>query len=80
MDSSEVDFIGKMVLDEVMELFATVLPPAEAKTALKGFITTSKDIAQIDGACCVCVCCRLAAGPLSRALACGRAGACLCGC
>ena len=50
MDSAEVDFIGKMVLDEVMELFATVLPPAEAKTALKGFINTSKDIAQIEGA------------------------------
>ena len=31
MDASEVNFIGKMILDEVMELFATVMPPAETK-------------------------------------------------
>lgn len=49
MSQSEVDFIGKMILDEVMELFATVLPPAEAKKSLKSFIQTSKDIAQLDG-------------------------------
>ena len=49
MDTAEVDFIGKMILDEVMELFATVLPPAETKTTLKGFIGSSKDIAQIEG-------------------------------
>lgn len=47
MSVKEVDFIGKMILDEVMELFATVLAPADAKTALKGFIDNSKDIAQI---------------------------------
>ena len=49
MDKTEVDFIGKMILDEVMELFATVLPPAETKETMKGFINTSKDIAQIEG-------------------------------
>lgn len=49
MKQSEVDFIGKMILDEVMELFATVLPPAEAKETLKGFIKSSKDIAQLEG-------------------------------
>lgn len=49
MDKTEVDFIGKMILDEVMELFATVLPHAETKETMKGFINSSKDIAQIEG-------------------------------
>ena len=49
MDQSEVDFIGKMILDEVMELFATVLPPSETKETMKGFIQSSKDIAQLQG-------------------------------
>lgn len=49
MDTNEVDFIGKMILDEVMELYATVLPPAETKEIMKGNITSSKDIAQIQG-------------------------------
>lgn len=37
-------FISKMILDEVMELVATVAGPEEAKTALKSMITESKDI------------------------------------
>ena len=49
MDNTEVDFIGKMILDEVMELFATVLPPAETKETMKGFISSSKDLLQIEG-------------------------------
>jgi len=49
MDNTEVDFIGKMILDEVMELFATVLPPAETKDTMKGFISSSKDLLQIEG-------------------------------
>jgi len=80
MDSAEVDFIGKMVLDEVMELFATVLPPAEAKAALKGFINTSKDIAQIEGAR-PRSCTRRACGrALSVASASGRPRSALRGC
>lgn len=50
MSEEEVCFIGKMILDEVMELFATVYPPAEAKSAMKGFIDESKDIARLDAA------------------------------
>jgi hypothetical protein len=38
MTEDEVKFLGKMMLDEIMELFATVLPAVEAKDALKGFI------------------------------------------
>lgn len=38
MSLEETCFISKMMLDEIMELFATVLPPAEAKAALKGFV------------------------------------------
>ena len=29
-------------MEQVMELFATVYPPAEAKSAMKGFIDASK--------------------------------------
>ena len=47
MSQDEVCFLGKMVLDEVMELFATVYPPADAKGKLCGFIDESKDIAQL---------------------------------
>jgi predicted HAD superfamily Cof-like phosphohydrolase len=50
MSEAEVSFIGKMILDEVMELFATVYAPADAKAALKGFIDSSKDIARLDAA------------------------------
>ena len=38
MNKEETCFIGKMMLDEIMELFATVLPPSEAKAALKRFV------------------------------------------
>ncbi len=38
MSTEEVNFLGKMMLDEIMELFATVLPAKEAKDALKLFI------------------------------------------
>jgi predicted HAD superfamily Cof-like phosphohydrolase len=44
MTKEEVLFISKMVLDEVMELMATVAPPAEAKAELKKMIDESKDI------------------------------------
>lgn len=35
MSVEEVKFLVKMMLDEIMEMYATVLPPAEAKEALK---------------------------------------------
>ena len=44
MSKDEVNFIGKMMLDEIMELFATVDNPSDAKAALKSFIDNSKDI------------------------------------
>ncbi|GBG31056.1 Hypothetical Protein FCC1311_072772 [Hondaea fermentalgiana] len=44
--SEAVFFLAKMMLDEIMEFMATVLPPAEAKEALKTFIRESKDIAK----------------------------------
>ena len=47
MDAKEVNFISKMILDEVMELMATVYPPAQAKEALKQMIDDSKDISMI---------------------------------
>ena len=47
MDRKEVDFISKMILDEVMELMATVYPPEEAKANLKQMIDESKNIDMI---------------------------------
>lgn len=47
MSKDEVCFLGKMVLDEVMELFATVYPASDAKRKLCGFIDDSKDIAKL---------------------------------
>jgi predicted HAD superfamily Cof-like phosphohydrolase len=44
MSRQEVEFISKMILDEVMELMATVAEPADAKATLKRFIDESKDI------------------------------------
>ena len=46
MSLEETTFIAKMILDETMELMATVLPPAEAKAALKGMIDKSEDLPQ----------------------------------
>jgi len=44
MTREEVEFISKMILDEVMELMATVATPEEAKASLKSMIDKSKDI------------------------------------
>jgi len=44
MTTEEVLFISKMILDEVMELVATVLPPQDAKEQLKAMIDDSKYI------------------------------------
>ena len=48
MSEEEVDFISKMILDEVMELQATVCGPEKAKAKLKQMIDTSKDIPRIE--------------------------------
>ena len=52
MNETEVDFIGKMILDEVMELFATMYTPEVAKEKLKGFIDNSKDLPKEDYSKC----------------------------
>ncbi len=44
MTPTEVDFITKMILDEVMELLATVYPPSVAKDKMRSMIHDSKDI------------------------------------
>ena len=44
MTTAEVDFVAKMMLDEIMELMATVHDAGEAKATLKRFIDESKDI------------------------------------
>jgi len=48
MTEPEVDFITKMVLDEVMELLATVYTPEVAKAKMCNMIKESKDIAKED--------------------------------
>jgi predicted HAD superfamily Cof-like phosphohydrolase len=44
MSTEEVNFLAKMMLDEIMELMATVHEPVEAKATLKHFIDDSKNI------------------------------------
>ena len=34
MTREEVDFVGKMIIDELLELYATVMEPEEAKNAM----------------------------------------------
>jgi len=48
MSEEEVKFITKMIVDEVLELFATVHDATNAKNVLKGFVDASKDIPKID--------------------------------
>ena len=46
MTDDEVLFLTKMILDETMELMATILPPKEAKEKMKNMIDASKDLPQ----------------------------------
>ena len=46
MTEDEVRFITKMILDETMELLATMYPPSVAKQTMKKFIDDSKDLPQ----------------------------------
>mmetsp|Transcript_3490 Transcript_3490/g.2983 ORF Transcript_3490/g.2983 Transcript_3490/m.2983 type:complete len:231 (+) Transcript_3490:112-804(+) len=48
MDTDKAKFITKMILDEVLELLSTVLPPQAAKEAMKGMIDEAKSIPQMD--------------------------------
>mmetsp|Transcript_36800 Transcript_36800/g.58967 ORF Transcript_36800/g.58967 Transcript_36800/m.58967 type:complete len:252 (-) Transcript_36800:150-905(-) len=48
MDVDEVNFITKMVLDELLELYATVLPPQMAKKAMKKMIDEAKPISKLN--------------------------------
>merc|ERR1719336_2452275 len=47
MNASEVDFITKMILDELLELQATVRPPAQAKAAMTGLLQKAETRAQV---------------------------------
>ena len=44
MSEEETKFIAKMILDETMELMATIYPPEKAKETLIGFIRNSEDL------------------------------------
>jgi predicted HAD superfamily Cof-like phosphohydrolase len=46
MENADVIFLTKMILDETMELMATILPPKESKNIMKKLIDESKDIPQ----------------------------------
>eukprot|EP00457_Paulinella_chromatophora_P012567 gb/GEZN01012785.1/.p1 GENE.gb/GEZN01012785.1/~~gb/GEZN01012785.1/.p1 ORF type:complete len:199 (-),score=37.95 gb/GEZN01012785.1/:429-1025(-) len=47
MSKNEVTFLGKMLLDEILELYATVMPPEEAVASLKANLDQAKRIPQI---------------------------------
>lgn len=49
MTKDEVLFLIKMVLDEIMELGATVSEPHEVKYAMIKMITDSKDLPKVEG-------------------------------
>ena len=49
MTKPEVYFLVNMMLDEIMELFATVAGPAETKESMINMIRASKDLAQESG-------------------------------
>jgi hypothetical protein len=42
MTREEVDFIGKMIIDELLELYATVMEPNEAKAAVASHVDAAK--------------------------------------
>jgi len=44
MNRLEVEFITKMVLDELLELNATVMTPFEAKTSIMNMLKVAKDV------------------------------------
>ena len=46
MNKKEVNFIGKMIIDELLELFATVSSHEEAKQTMKDMIDNAKNVPQ----------------------------------
>eukprot|EP00483_Globobulimina_turgida_P002682 UN02687 len=48
MDLYEVNFITKMILDELLELYSTVLPPQAAKNAMKKMLDEAKCIPKMN--------------------------------
>lgn len=49
MTTTEVDFLSKMILDEVMELMATVHSAEESKALLRGMIDGARDLPKSQG-------------------------------
>ena len=48
MNTNQVKFIGKMILDELLELFSTVMEPQEAKDTLKNMLDNAKSIPKMN--------------------------------
>lgn len=48
MTKDEVKFIGKMILDEVLELYATVMDPEEAKETLRETLANAKSVPRVE--------------------------------
>eukprot|EP00501_MAST-03F_sp_TOSAG23-6_P000509 GSMAST32.ASY1.ANO1.523.1 assembled CDS len=47
MNKTEVNFIGKMIIDELLELFSTQYGAKEAKSILSGFVQNAKELPQM---------------------------------
>jgi len=48
MDVGEVNFIVKMILDELLELYSTVLPPQRAKAVMVKMLEQAKEIEKMN--------------------------------
>lgn len=48
MDVSEVNFITKMVLDELLELYSTVMEPKNAKAAMMKMLSEAKNVPRMN--------------------------------
>ena len=46
MTDEETKFITKMIIDETLELLATIMPPAAAKETMKAMVDVAKDVPQ----------------------------------
>lgn len=48
MDVSEVNFITKMILDELLELYSTVMSPKSAKAAMMKMLSEAKNVPRMN--------------------------------
>lgn len=48
MDNNEIEFISKMMIDELLELLSTVMKPDDSKTMLKNLIDSAKSIDKME--------------------------------